>query len=406
MNGESAVNNINLNNLVRLKVDQAIEIMNEVGLDAWLIPTQEMGEGGDPMYVMVYGNQDLGRGYLLLTRTGRKIAIVGELDKTLPTSGTVWDEVVIHTGDSGLVLRDTLGEIDPETIGINYSTRFAIADGLSYGGYLRLQEALAGSKYNDCLVSAEALILRLRGRKLPQEVARIREAILLTDTIFAALHATLKPGLSGEEIYQFILGEVKSRNLQTAWSADHCPVVTVGPMPSLGHTAPTRKTIQPGQLLQVDFGVRHRDYCSDFQRVFYFLEDGESGPPDEVLSLFNTICRAIDVMKENCLAGNPTWLPPKEARNVMDDAGYHQYVYPGGHHLGRMTHDGGAGLGKHHADHPENFIEVGHVLTLEGLETRIDGRGWISLEEDVYVSQEGPVYLTSPQREIMLVPKR
>jgi len=39
-----------LNELVCLKVQQAIEIMNEINLDVWLIPTQEMGDGGDTRF--------------------------------------------------------------------------------------------------------------------------------------------------------------------------------------------------------------------------------------------------------------------------------------------------------------------------------------------------------------------
>jgi Xaa-Pro aminopeptidase len=395
-----------LNELVCLKVQQAIEIMNEINLDVWLIPTQEMGDGGDPIYPIIYGEQDLGRGFLLLSRTGRKIAIVGKLDQSLPLSGGVWNEVYVHEGDLKSILVDVLNEIKPKTIGINYSKNYRVADGLSYGGFLKIIDYLSGSPFRDRLVSAEDLILRLRGRKNQVEIDLIRESIKQTDQIFSALNHFLRAGISGKEIHAFMLDQVCRAGLHTAWSKDHCPVVTVGPMPSMGHTSPGENRILPGQVLQIDFGVRYHGYCSDFQRMYYFLKKDEIAAPNDVVELFETVQKAIEVMKELCQPGTPTWVPPKEARKVMDDAGYPAYVYPGGHHLGRMAHDGGVGLGKYQSDQPDCLIESGNVLTVEGLETLIEGRGWVSLEEDVYVTKDGPVYLTEPQHEIYLVPYR
>ena len=49
------------------------------------------------------------------------------------------------------------------------------------------------------------------------------------------------------------------------------------------------------------------------------------------------------------------------------------------------------------------LIEVGNVFTAEGLETLLEGRGWISLEDDVWVTQQGNEVLTTQQRELWLV---
>ncbi len=69
------------------------------------------------------------------------------------------------------------------------------------------------------------------------------------------------------------------------------------------------------------------------------------------------------------------------------------------------AHDGGSGLARRKQGDPEWCIEAGNVFTAEGLETRIEGRGWVSLEEDVLVTSSGPLVLTNRQAGFWYVDK-
>ncbi|MER3512982.1 MAG: aminopeptidase P family protein, partial [Chloroflexota bacterium] len=82
--------------------------------------------------------------------------------------------------------------------------------------YLVLTGLLAGTPYADRLISAEAIIGALRGRKTPGEVARIRRAIATTEEIFAALTPRLRPGQSELEIAAMVKAEVAARGLAPA----------------------------------------------------------------------------------------------------------------------------------------------------------------------------------------------
>jgi Xaa-Pro aminopeptidase len=392
-----------IDNLVAEKVTQAIAILNDLGVDAWLTFAQEVGDGGDPAYPIIFGERDLGSGLLLLTRRGERISIVGGLDAAIPASTGVWDQTIVHGGDTRRVLLEILQRLNPGQIAINYSLRNVKADGLSYGKYLQLQQYLAGTPYLERLCSANDVITRLRTRKSPAEVALMQAAIATTDDIFTALRVFLKPGLTGRDIYNFILGHVDRRGLQTSWSRDHCPVVTVGPVPAMGHTPPGDVPLQRGWTLQVDFGVKQSGFCSDFQRMFYVLEEGQTAVPADVQRLFLAIKRAIGEMTSLLRPGNPTWQPAARALEVMLGAGYPEFKYGVGHQLGRVAHDGGPSLVKRVAGQEESLIEAGNVFTVEGLETLIPERGWVSQEEDVLVTEEGPVVLTNPQQEFWLV---
>ena len=393
-----------LNGLVPEKVEQAIDILKELDIDVWLTFTQKMGDtGGDPVYPIIFGQRDLGSGILLLTRSGERIALVGGLDTAIPSATGVWNRVIDFESNLTVTLVKILTEINPQSIAINYATYNPKADGLSHGKYLWLQNTLANTPFAERLISAETLIGKLRGRKSPGELALIRAAIVQTDEIFEEVKDYLQPGRTGLEIYNFIHAEVKRRGLETSWSRDHCPVVTVGPVAPIGHTPPGNTVLERGWTLQIDFGIKYKGLCADFQRMWYVLEDGETQPPDDVLHLFNTIRQGIDAAIDCIQPGVATWRPAEAARKVLVDAGYPEFPYGVGHQLGRATHDGHPGLGVYVEGLPEWYMEVGNVFTVEGLETFLENRGWISLEDNVLVTETGHEILTTQQRELWLI---
>ncbi len=393
-----------INALVPEKVEQALGILDEVGVDMWITFADKKGPGqGDPIHEIIFGERDLGGGILILTRRGERIALVSGLDVAIPPMTGVWDQVVACHRDERQKLVETIERLKPQTIALNYSTRFPKADGLSHGKYLWLAETLQGTPYAGRLCSAEDIIVRLRGRKSPGEVAGIKAAIARTDEIFQAVRPYVRAGRTGRELYNFMLAEVDRQGLATSWSRDYCPIVTVGPVAPIGHTPPNDAALQPGWTLQIDFGVQYMGFCGDFQRMWYLLEDGETAPPVDVQHLFETVRRGVDAIIETLGPGVPTWKPAEAALEVLTGAGYPPFQYGVGHALGRSVHDGTPGLGRRQPDSPEWLMEPGNVFTAEGLETLVEGRGWVSLEDDVLITDSGRVVLTPQQREFWLV---
>ena len=149
--------------------------------------------------------------------------------------------------------------------------------------------------------------------------------------------------------------------------------------------------------------MKYNGFCADFQRMWYVLDEGETQPPAEVLRLFETVRRGVDVIIANLQPGALHWQPAEAARQVLLEGGYPEFQYSVGHQLGRATHDGGFGLTRRREGAPEWRFEAGNVFTAEGLETFLDGRGWISLEDDVLVTPTGNEVLTTQQREMWLI---
>jgi Xaa-Pro aminopeptidase len=393
-----------MSSLVQEKVDQAIGILQEKGIDLWMTFVRETASGGDPAMPLIYGDADLTwQSALLLTRSGERIAIVGYFDAEMARTIGAYTIVPYHESFSPELLR-ILERLDPQEIALNYSENDVLADGLSHGMYQLVTGYLAGTPFARRIVSAETLIEALRGRKTPGEVDRIRRAVDTTRQIYERTFDYVVPGMTERQIGAFMHAQVEQLGLDVAWNRENCPGINAGPDSPLGHVGPTDLEVVPGQLLHFDFGVQQTGYCSDIQRVVYFLPPGEETPPEPVQRGFDTIVRAVQAAVATMKPGVLGKEADAAARSVVTGAGYPEYKYGTGHQLGRLAHDGGGVMApqwERYGDGPNRPLEAGQVYTVEpGL--MVEGYGYIGIEEDVLVTESGAEYLGEPQVDIIL----
>jgi Xaa-Pro aminopeptidase len=391
--------------LVQEKVQQAAGILEELGIDLWLTFVRESSASGDPVMPLIYGDGDLTwQSALILTRSGERIAIVGHFDAEEARSLGAYSTVIPSHEAVRPDLLTTLERLDPGRIALNYSATDVLADGLSHGLYQVLMGYLEGTSFAERVVSAEAVIGALRGRKTPGEVARIRAAVDTTLEIFERTFAYVQPGMTEIEIGDFMGAQRAELGVGPAWHEGHCPTVNAGPDSPLGHVGRTEQRTTQGQLLHFDFGVQQDGYCSDIQRVVYFLAPGEEHPPEAVQRGFDTIVRAIQAAVAAMRPGVLGKEVDAVARGIVTGAGYPEYKYGTGHHLGRLAHDGGGILGplwERYGDAGNRPLEAGHVYTVEpGL--RVPGYGYVGIEEDVLVTETGAEFLSRPQVALVL----
>jgi Xaa-Pro aminopeptidase len=342
----------------------------------------------------------------MFTRAGQKIAIVGRYEAEEVSRLGVYDEVIAYDTALSGVLRETLARLEPRQIAVNYSPNNVHADGLTHAMYLKLCAYLEGTPYAERLTSAEAVISALRGRKTASEVAKIRRAVEITGQIFDATFDYIRVGMTEKEVADFMHAQMAEAGVGFAWPQGSNPAVNSGPDSVVGHAGPTDIRIAPGHLLHFDFGVRFEGYCSDIQRMAYVLRPGESEAPAEVQRGFETVRAAIEACRAALKPGVPGKDADAAARGTVMSAGYPEYMYGTGHQLGRVAHDGGALLGplwEKYGDQPNQKVEAGNVYTIEpGL--AVPGYGYIGLEEDVLVTENGAEYLGEPQRRLILLP--
>jgi len=391
--------------LVREKLDQAPAILAEHDVDLWLTLVRETLLTRDPSLDLVAGTYCAWQSAFLVSRSGERVAIVGRHDAASVEQLGAYPQVVAYDESIRPPLRETIERLAPASIALNYSASDPAADGLTHGLWLVLREALEGTPYGDRVVSSAPVVNSLRGRKSPSEVARIRAAVEETEAIFSRVGAQLGPGMKETEIAALIQAEVSRRGLGYAWEPSHCPAVNAGPEKDVGHSPPGGLETRRGQLLHCDFGVEKDGYCSDLQRVWYLLDDGESEPPADVRGAWDSLWAAVDAGAAQLRPGAIGHEVDAAARERLLAAGFPEPKYALGHQLGRSAHDGGTLLGPRwdrYGAAPLGTVEEGNVFTLE-YGVAVPGRGYVGLEEDVLVTADGVEWLSTPQRELWLV---
>ncbi len=391
--------------LVVEKVGQAVEILNEMDIDFWLTFVRETTAGGDPVLPLIYGHDLTWQSALIITRSSDNFAILGHFEAETARRTGAYQQVIAYHESMRPALLETLDKIQPKNIAVNFSRSDVHADGLSYGMYQLLLEYLHDTPWEKRLVSAESIIASLRGRKIPSEIERIRAAVDTTRLIYDSTFRFARPGTTERQVADYMHAWLDEFGVTAAWEYDGCPTVNSGPDSPVGHVSPGDIAIQPGHILHIDFGVKQDGFCSDIQRVAYYLRPGESKPPPEVLHGFDTVRSATQAAVDGMRPGVTGQYIDSLARRIVTTAGYPEYKYATGHHLGRTVHDGAGVLGplwERYGDTPDYLLEAGQVYTVEpGLV--VPGYGYIGLEEDVLVTGTGAEYLGAPQTELILI---
>ena len=391
--------------VIREKLDQAVEILREKGLDLWITFVRETTQVRDPSVELIAGFDLTWHSALMVSRTGERIGIVGRYDVDNLRSIGGYTKVIGYDESIRGPLLEEIRRLNPRRIGLNFSESDPSADGLTHGMFRTIANILGGTEYAARLVSAEEVIAVLRGRKTPAEVERIQEAIKATEEILREVKALVRPGMTEREIANFIHKTAKGRGLGAAWEWDYCPVVCAGPDASFGHRMPGDYRVEEGALLQIDFGARKGGFVADLQRTMYLCRPGEEGPPEEVLRAWEAARAALEAGRAAMKPGAKGWEVDAVARRTLVEAGYPEYKHAFGHHIGRSAHDGSTILGpkwERYGKSIEGVVEVGNVFAIE-LGVYVPGYGYIGCEEDVLVTPEGAEYLSEPQEEIWCI---
>jgi Xaa-Pro aminopeptidase len=391
--------------LIQEKIRQAAGLLKEFGVDCWITFTRESEICGDPTLVFLAPGHVTWHSAFIVSADGRTRAIVGLYDQKGIEESGAYDAVVGYVTGIKDPLLENLKALAPRTIAVNFSKASEICDGLTHGMYLTLHEFLTEAGMAERLVSAEKIVSALRERKSAAEIGWMKQAVRATEEIFDLVRRFIAPGRTESEVAAFILAEAERRKLPTAWGRETCPAVFTGPDTAQAHYSPTGRTIEPGHILNMDFGVKVEGYCSDMQRTFYILAPGETAAPEDVMKGFRTIVRAVEVAKRAIKPGVEGQTIDAVARSIIVEAGYAEYPHALGHQVGRFAHDGTALLGpawEKYAQKPFRKLEEGMVFTIEPRLT-VPGRGVVTIEEMVVVTDDGAEWMGRPQKEIFLV---
>lgn len=396
--------------LTREKLAQAAGLVRESGVHVWLTFVRETGEGSDPVLPFLCETGLVWISALMVGRDGRRIALVGNYDADPLRHSGDWDEVIPYVQGIRDPLLQSLEAWIPadETprIAVNYSEDDDKADGLTHGLFRLLTGHLKGTRFEHALESAHPLVSRLRGIKTPEEIRRLRQAIAVTEGIYATVPQRLHLGLDERALYDEIQREIDANGWGYGWSRAGNPIVNFGPDSMIGHGVPSADLrLAPGHLVHLDLGVIVDGYSSDLQRVWYVAAPGETDLPEDLAQGFAAVTGAIQAGADRLRPGVRGYEVDAAAREFLVEAGYPEYQHALGHQVGRVAHDGGSLLGprwERYGNLPEVPVEEGEVYTLE-LGVTLPGRGYLGLEDMVRVTDHGIEWLSHPPSSIPIL---
>lgn len=387
--------------LIKAKIEQAIDILNELDIDLWLIFCRESSMMADPALDLVVGHKVVWQSAFFISRTGETMALVGNFDAADFEKSRRFGTVQPYVEDCGKEIKRVVKKFNPGKLALNYSVNDIAADGLSHGMYLLLLEYLKGTPYPERIVSSEPIISLLRGRKIPQEINLISAAAFMATDCWRESIKQIKTGLTEMEIAGII--DANIRKLGGVNSFD--TIVNAGAKTSPGHGHPTGAILEPGDLLHIDFGARVEGFCSDIQRLAYFKRANESKAPAVLTKAFNKIRNIIDETSQLYKPGVKGFTIDAVARKMLTDDGYPEYQHALGHQIGRSVHDGAAIVGpkwKRYGVTPKIPLEENNAFTVE-LGIELEGIGYVGLEEDLAVTQNGGKFLCPRQTELIVI---
>ena len=391
--------------ILKEKIQQAVEILKEKNIDMWLTFVRESSITPDPVMDMIVGEACTWQSAFIICKDGDTAAIIGSLEKDKYDKSGLYKNVIGYLKSFKEPLVEYITSKNPTSIAVNHSKNSVLADGLTYGMYQILNDHLQGTDYPNRFVSSENIISALRGRKSTTEISIMKEAIKETLTIFDSVAKFIKPGVSEIQVADYIKKVVKKKGFELAWDEDHCPAVFSGPETQGAHSAPTNRKIKPGHIVSMDFGIKHKGYCSDLQRTWYVLKKGEKQAPPEVEKGFCVIRDSIQMVADALKPGVKGVEMDDIARNYIVSQGYEEYPHGLGHQVGRQVHDGGAGLfprWERYGNTPYMPLEESQVFTIEP-RLYVKGYGTSTVEEMVVITKDGCKFLSKPQKKLMLI---
>src|SRR5207237_3253272 len=250
----------------------------------------------------------------LLPRTGEPIIVVPAFEESrmreklqFPAEVHIWQEDQSPTKIAAEALADR--GIRAGRIGVEETVPFTFLE--------HLRAAAPGLEY----VSADPVTIACRGRKSPHELELMKLACEATFDVFRAVLASVKEGMSQEEIGKLVEGGFSKMGLHG------------GALVLLPHGTIKPQKLKECDVVLIDGGCAVEGYQSDVTRTGVLVK-----PSEKVARVFEIVRKAQDAALDAARAGRLSGTVDDAARKVITDAGY-------GPDYKFLTHRLGHGIG-------------------------------------------------------------
>ncbi|GAA4470049.1 M24 family metallopeptidase [Nibrella saemangeumensis] len=401
------------------------QLMRREGIDMWVIISREYNE--DPVLKTMLPATWL---------SARRRTIMVFYDKGAGTDGGAGEveKLAIARYDVGNLLKgawdinvkpnqwealvDMIRERKPKKIGLNFSTNYAHADGLSYTEQREFMEKLPAD-YQKRIVSAERLAVAWLETRTEKEMAIYPLICRLSHQLIQEgfSEQVIQPGVTTtDDVVWWFRQRITELGLDTWFH----PTVDVQ-RPDAARfdhlrtfaKRPSGEVIMPGDLLHVDFGITYLRLNTDQQQHAYVLRPGETDVPESIRKAFQQGNRLQDILTERFQTGKTGNQILKEALEQAKKEGILGTIYT--HPIGVHGHAAGPTIGmwdqQQGVPGPGDYPLFANTAYSIELNAAVEIPEWkktvrIMLEEDGYFDGKQFRYIDGRQTEIYTIPRK
>lgn len=316
-------------------------------------------------------------------------------------------------------LVQIIEERNPSKIALNYSTHFALADGLSHAEYESFMATLP-KKQQGKVVSGEKLSIAWLETRTPSEMVVYENICRIAHAIIAEgfSEKVIQPGVTTtEDVVWWYRERIRGLGLET-WFHPTVDIQRADPE-NFDHLRtfskrPEQQIIQAGDLLHCDFGITYLGLNTDTQQNAYVLKPGETDAPDFLKKALAVGNRLEDILTEQFVSGRTGNEILKGALDQAKKEGIKAtiYTHPIGYHghaagptIGLWDQQGGVPIQGDYPLYPNTAysIELNAAVSIPewgNKEIRI------MLEEEAFFDGRKVNYIDGRQKEFLLIPRQ
>lgn len=225
------------------------------------------------------------------------------------------------------------------------------------------------------LVDVEPDLYRMRRRKDPDELARVRMAIGATGAMYARAREIIQPGITELEVFNALQAAAVEHcgEMITATGNDYQCGTPGGP-PRQGRKA------EAGELYILDLGPAYQGYFADNCRAIAV----DRRPTDDQMRAWTKIREVLTMVEKTVKPGVRCQELFNTAQAMLDEYRPGSFFHHLGHGIGLFPHEA-----PHLNPHWDDVFEVGDVFTAEPGLYGPELRAGIRLEDNYLVTPTG-----------------
>ena len=393
------------------------QLMRREGLDMWIIISREYNE--DPVLRTMLPSTWLSarrRTIMVFFDNGKEVEklAIARYDVGTLLKGT-WDIDVRPNQWDALV--KIIEDRKPNNIGLNFSTNYAHADGLTTTEQREFQEKLP-AQFRKRIVSAEKVAVGWLETRTEKEMTLYPMICRLSHQIIQEgfSEAVIQPGVTTtDDVVWWFRQRITSLGLDT-WFHPTVDVQRAGGN-DFEHLRtfskrPDKQVIMPGDLIHVDFGITYLRLNTDQQQHAYILRPGETDVPEPIKAAFKQGNRLQEILTDQFRAGRTGNQMLLSALEQAKKEGINGTIYS--HPIGVHGHAAGPTIGLW--DQQKSVPGAGDYPLLANtaysieLNAAVELPDWkktirIMLEEDGFFDGQTFRYIDGRQTEIYTIPR-